>query len=908
MKRLTVNRIAGAGIRQNKRGYFSLALGIFLSIFLITVVCLCVSGLYAAGQERLNRTIGYENAFLLSPSYLTEETLLSSGQVERLGRISVLAALPEIDRYLGFYDTEAAALLNRTPINGRMPEKAGEIAVEQHVLSMLGVEKEIGDTLTLTLTPIDGTAEKREYTLVGILDNQSVTLDITSTLRRFSDISGTDKLPALIVSATDTPFRTGRTVTHYPMVVSSPMALYRLMTQYPDELFFVPSVESQHIVFPEEVLLNTRVLSADAANQMWLYMILGVTLLLAVCVGISGAMEGQLARRTEEIAMLRAVGATKRQIRRIFGREAYLLALILSPLSVAAACLTVWGLAALLPDMLVFAPSAKLLVPIALFSALTILLSSGLPLRRAAATMPMQAVRQSDVLRKAKRFRPRRAFRPARLIAWRQLCIRPTRLLGPTALVLLTVVIIGFVGIFLTLSDEDLTPQAAFTLTSRNAFYLGVGSFLDSVPDIQLSTQDMAQIAAIPGVKSVSAQRQMMVILPLAEDAPHDYFGLPYLTREAASSAGQSIEINFQSDSIREEYSGFKTALGIPGEAAEIALYVVDEASITQLQGNVRAGKIDLDAINAGREVLVHAPDIYMDVRASGAGEVMEYYYDEEAALSGITHWDAVYRNDYFTAGQRLPLIQMWCAEKDLVLRDRNQSTEYYADYFGQYAETANRAEVTVGAVLGGRTDGYGNRFIMTTEKGMLAMGLEPGRLFYVNVALTGDPDAATEKWLESRLETIAARGDAEVRNNLQQARETAAWRRQVTAGFMGLAVVLFAASVGMIAGNVGRRLRADRRAIGALRAVGADRKTILECYSGQAFFGVTTGTILGIGLMVLLNTFTQLFGMNPGEVLRMAALQLSFGVLTLASCLVILHLRVRAMTKESIIDSIREL
>ena len=40
MKKLTINRVASAGLKAGRRGYLSLAAGIFLAIFLVSSLCL----------------------------------------------------------------------------------------------------------------------------------------------------------------------------------------------------------------------------------------------------------------------------------------------------------------------------------------------------------------------------------------------------------------------------------------------------------------------------------------------------------------------------------------------------------------------------------------------------------------------------------------------------------------------------------------------------------------------------------------------------------------------------------------------------------------------------------------------------------------------------------------------------
>ena len=65
MKKLTLNRLAGAGIRANWRNYLSLSAGIFASIFLICSVILLGFSVYAGVIEKIHRETGKQNAIIL---------------------------------------------------------------------------------------------------------------------------------------------------------------------------------------------------------------------------------------------------------------------------------------------------------------------------------------------------------------------------------------------------------------------------------------------------------------------------------------------------------------------------------------------------------------------------------------------------------------------------------------------------------------------------------------------------------------------------------------------------------------------------------------------------------------------------------------------------------------------------
>ena len=137
MKRLSINDIAKASLRGGKRAYLSLAVGIFLSIFLITGVAVTADCFYAAKQVRTARDVGYQNFFLLDDTNTTDSELMESGMFESIGHVYVTSCVADTTRYLGYYDETGEALLNRRMEAGRMPEKAGEIAAERSALENL---------------------------------------------------------------------------------------------------------------------------------------------------------------------------------------------------------------------------------------------------------------------------------------------------------------------------------------------------------------------------------------------------------------------------------------------------------------------------------------------------------------------------------------------------------------------------------------------------------------------------------------------------------------------------------------------------------------------------------------------------------------------------------------------------
>lgn len=184
MKALTANRMAAARLRANRKAYISLIVGIFLSVFLVTTLVLCIQGVILAQMEQTNRSLGFEDAFLLGTPELSDGDLAGMGYFDAIGHVYVTAGIQDADICLGLYDETGAALLSRQTLEGRLPEKAGEIAMERS--AMLAIREEgqwqLGDEVTLKVIPVDEdtkslykscTRRDAVVTIGGVLDSGS---------------------------------------------------------------------------------------------------------------------------------------------------------------------------------------------------------------------------------------------------------------------------------------------------------------------------------------------------------------------------------------------------------------------------------------------------------------------------------------------------------------------------------------------------------------------------------------------------------------------------------------------------------------------------------------------------------------------------------------------------------------
>ena len=921
MKRLSVNRIAAAGLRADQRGYRAMAAGIFLSIFFIATLCQCAWGVYVAAVQGVRARMGQADAFYFDADEYSDADIMEEGSFDRLGHIAMTAQAGGL--YIGSYDEAAASIMDRRYASGRAPEKAGEMAAEKSFLDHLSIAAEIGESFELTVTPIDGLSETRTYTLTGVLAEQTSRFDWDS-VAYFSETRFCT-LPSALVSQEEAPFASGRVVTQRVMTLKRGVSLEKALARNFDE--------DGHLTAPLLIGLtdfgrltvsggffswNDGFSDEEVTTLFIMLALLGGSLLLACCVGIAGAMEGQLARKTEEIGMLRAVGATRRQIRRIFGREAWLVALVMAPVSLACACLAVWGMSRAFPSLIAFDIQPVILVPIALMSVACIVISAFVPLRRASRTLPMGVLRDTALLRRMGRVKSRRSYKPARLIAWRQNRLHPLRPLGAGALTgLMLVCMLSALSLFSQMSDQVIRSNAAFSAY----FYMDyatTNSYYTMLPDRALSAGDIAQIEALPGVKK-ARERSAANVCWITDSAPSyltnaDLYTYSYLLSEEEllrrahtqddaqlydyldTSDEGMIEIRREAAETNERVRRETGAEA--GEAlVPLGLMVLDDEALRSYASDVAEGAIDLDAINRGEQVLLCAPDRYVRIETKNGkviGARMSNKPFQGATL--IAHNDGD-----FSAGETLELMLLTGPEADFTA----QSAE------GFYAGLEERrAAVTIGAVLNNTTSLYGMDSavtLFTTRRGLNAMGFSMDRVDSLDIYTEGAMSAEEEQALSESVESILRRADnMSFYDELQTARAARQQNAMVMTALLSVALLFFAVAVSMITGGVTRRIRADACMIGTLRAVGADAKTVAGCYRMQILLSIALGLLVGLACMIAL--LTSYYGRVWWMRIAAPACVLGFSALCYASCMLALRSRIRETISRSIVENIREM
>ena len=903
MTRLTMTRMALGSLRGQKKRYFSLASGIFLAVFFATALVLASASLGKTMRDDYRARMGEQDVALINID-ATEETIRQTGIAQRVGTVEVfgeIAASPEADAArvtFGRYDETAAALAHPACLEGRMPQQAGEIALEASALNRLRLAASVGDSVTLYFYPLVGRNQlasepvARTYTLTGVLAEKSAHLGDQQAV--FSQHY--TRFPAALASEAEEIAPGSLPARHLLLELARPLTEAQIEETLP----------GQYVLYNYQRPLLGNV---GISSEQLCIGVVALALLLASGMGIVNAFAANLAERSVQIGMMRAVGATRRQIRRIFGREALLLALLCAPAAIALSCLAVALLLRLLDLGALYAPPALLFAALA-FSVLCVMLAAAIPLRRAGRVSPMQAIRDTQFLRAAHRARVKsqKRFRVESLAARRALILYRGQSAGVP--ILLALCLLALCGAYLlvggNLAVMQIEQEYDYELTVDS---FGSWEYYDAAAlRPRFTESDRADILSLPYVARVDGAQRVYCNLVLDEvtgylrpdPALHTYLDEP---------TGSAWEIE-----RREAYLTLKNELGIEGDLFGVEVTALPEERILACAGDVLHGEIDIEALNAGREVIVVAPDCVYERTQPVRGGLWISYATEPFAEREPEAQYREFANDTFQVGQELPLCQLFAREYKL---------GYNWDWNIRAGALARRdASPVIGATVDwatasdmGLLSGYDNGDVITTHAGLRALGLYSNGYSEFGVALSGTPNEETEAQIDAALREIASRVEG-ARYGSQFASLRA--QREIIRNLLlaaGTVLLLFTAiALSMMDNALSGRIRADRRTIGTLRAVGAPLSAILGLYRRQAGILLAAGALAGFALSMAL-----LLGLCQFEYFRstvfaalpawgLPALLAAYAAIVFFACALTLRARLRNLPRASIVESIREL
>lgn len=400
IRKRTVSRLAKQYFKKNKGRNVAASLAIMLTAFLFSSVISLAFNMVSSMQLSMQMQKGSKADGTLG--YMTEEEfeqLVNSDFVEKAGHRRVIGYADNAVGHsveLDYTDEVQQELTFCTPTHGEPPKKANEIATTQLALKALGAKAEVGASVPLEFE-IRGKKYHYDMVVSGWWEagNDTISVAVVSdafvkenpdvflnTYRKDHEMAGTTFSEVVLKDKKD--------------------------------------VEGQLKAFAHSVGGNTEDMSVDhfiqaSVNQMSQGMVQPETILFAVVFLLMFVICGYLLiynifdisvmQNVREYGLLRIIGTSTAQIKSIVRRQAVWLTAIGLPIGLAAGYLAGW---LMLPYVMEFvlverrvsgiqvSGSPLIFVIAALFTILTVAISTRRPAKKASRVSPLEALRYTE--------------------------------------------------------------------------------------------------------------------------------------------------------------------------------------------------------------------------------------------------------------------------------------------------------------------------------------------------------------------------------------------------------------------------------------------------------------------------------------------------------------------------------
>ncbi|MEW9097350.1 MAG: FtsX-like permease family protein [Clostridiaceae bacterium] len=373
-------QLTGKYLKGNKKRTILTIIGIILSIALISSIGLFLKGLQDLQIEDMKRKYGsyhvaYEDVNESLALKLRNNPKVSRSGMYRIGEEMAFKDLP-IEEVVA---TDAALELAPYRIKeGKFPNGPEEVAAEKWVLDFIDNNIKIGDKIKI---------EGKEYKLVGILDD---------VMKNQMDFKG------MLLRKEDKVETEGATM----LVEINPKANLKKAVKELREL--VPEGKAMENAYLLEMQGAGGFNSSLGGLYITVAIIIGIVVIATIAV-IYNAFYISVVERIKQFGLLRAVGATPKQIKNIVFREATILALIGIPIGLLCGVIAIYGIGIafdlLAKDMfgavpLKFSISPKVLGISALLGLVTIYISAFIPAHFAGKLSPLLAISSRNSITK----------------------------------------------------------------------------------------------------------------------------------------------------------------------------------------------------------------------------------------------------------------------------------------------------------------------------------------------------------------------------------------------------------------------------------------------------------------------------------------------------------------------------
>lgn len=320
---INTTKIAKSNLKQNKSKSTLIIITIILATTLLTAVGLTCADWDFLNKENVRKYSGTQHGVYAKIDEQKLKQIKAHSQIEKVGIINGIGSKDYEDETkigIGYIDNNASEFNNKIFIDGKLPTKKNEIALDDLALEKMGYEKKIGQKINL---------EYEDSTKKGITKSEFILTGIT----KVNEISKLKKSYAGIVSKEymESTRDMDKEISNVFITIKGENKLSG------EELISKVEKIGKDLDIPKgsikvnEDYINT--LKPDTQVIMWGATIAIIVILSSILV-IYNIFYLSITSKVQEFGKLRAIGATKKQIKAIVLKEGIFLSTIAIPLGI----------------------------------------------------------------------------------------------------------------------------------------------------------------------------------------------------------------------------------------------------------------------------------------------------------------------------------------------------------------------------------------------------------------------------------------------------------------------------------------------------------------------------------------------------------------------------------------------
>lgn len=320
-----VTKTALANFKQNRSRNILIGVAITLTAMLLTIVPTVIFGMVDVQFEAVDRVYPTFHAMLRDVDEKNAESMLEDEGLTKVGLREDAAYMttgsPKVSIAMVCVDENTAAFNKMKLKEGKMPRTADEIVVSAGLLKAMGLEGGIGDRITIPFQAVEegglGFTQEKDFIISGMTKNSKEAKEkgLYSSLvsKEFTDE---------IIPEGEHRYRV------YFRIADSE----RMTTDAIEEI--IKGVGETYSVNKDNVVNNTEYLFANYVDPAMYsgMVILMIIIILAGVLTIYSIYYVSMMNKVQEYGKLKAIGATKRQLRQLVFREGLAVAVIAIPI------------------------------------------------------------------------------------------------------------------------------------------------------------------------------------------------------------------------------------------------------------------------------------------------------------------------------------------------------------------------------------------------------------------------------------------------------------------------------------------------------------------------------------------------------------------------------------------------